>query len=368
MSPGRPLKVLIVDDSATARVALRGAFAGDSGITVVGEAAHGKSALELVKRLNPDLVTMDMYLKGHNGLDITREIMHAAPRPIVMVTAVNPKDPSLVYEALSAGVLEVLGKLPAPTDPAYSVKRQELLRAVRSLSRVPVVRRRFVRSRKRFDAARALETPASGAAPARAPSLAPRADFDPQVILLGASTGGPPVVCELLKRLPPRLGIPVVVVQHLAAGFTAGFAAWLQTETKRSVTVVKRRTQLELGGVYVAGEGSHLKLVAPWQVTCSEGEEVSFHRPSIDVLFHSAARHFGGHTLAILCSGMGSDGAAGMRALFDAGAWTIVQSPATCAVDSMPKRAMALGGVCCALTPEEISAELTKLPCVGLPQ
>ncbi len=372
MSERGRVRVLIVDDSVTARVALRAAFGADPEIEVVGEAAHADLALEEVKRLRPDLVTMDMYLRGHNGLDVTRQIMHAAPTPIVMVTAANPKDPSLVYEALRVGVLEVMGKLPGPLDPTYERRRQELTRVVKSLSRVPVVRRRLARPLKPAEASEAyLPKPSEAGHPrgwgARqgkppvAENHAPDPDWRPDVVLLGASTGGPPLICEILRRLPRPFPIPIVVVQHLAPGFTEGFAAWLEAETQRQVLVVRARTQLEGGRVYVADEGSHLKVVTPWQVARVEGPEVSFHKPSVDVLFHSAVRHFGTGALAILCTGMGADGAEGMRALFDRGATTIAQTPASCAVDSMPKSALALGGVCSELGPEEIVAELSRL-------
>lgn len=369
MSSDRTTTVVIVDDSATARVALRGALRTASGIRVVGEAASPESALEMVERLHPDIVTLDMYMRGTSGLSIAREIMQLMPTPIVLVTSVDPSNQALVYDALRAGVLEVLGKPPAPSDPTYERRSQELARAVKTLSRVPVVRRvgrqALVQQHATMPSSRAgslcAEPPGSKSVPL---PFGTRRRVDdawrPRVVLLGASTGGPPVLSQLLRTLPKGFEIPIVVVQHLAGGFTDGFATWLQAETGREAMVVRGRTPLEAGQLFIAGEGGHLKVVAPSQLAFEDGEEVSYHRPSIDVLFRSAARYVGGDALAILFTGLGADGAHGMRTLFDAGAWTVAQSPPTCTVDSMPRRALELGGVCCCLTPAEMSAELAR--------
>ncbi|MBN1612150.1 MAG: chemotaxis protein CheB [Polyangiaceae bacterium] len=346
MSEQETVRVLIVDDSATARAALREAFAGEPGIQVVGEAADAPSALAKVQRLKPDLVTMDVYMKGCSGLEISAEIMHAHPTPILMVTGVDPKDPSLVYEALRVGVLEVCGKLPAPASVTYVQRRAELGRLVRCLAKVPVVRRRRPAPR---------EAPSPEARVLKTPSLIP-----PQIVVIGASTGGPPIVCELLKQLPTSFQIPVALVQHMADGFTSGFARWLEGQTGRRVTIVTERTALEPGVVYIGTEGRHFEVVGPSHVATFEGPEHNYHRPSADILFRSAAIHFGSAVIGVILTGMGSDGADGMRALFNAGAWTFAQHPSTCAADGMPRTAIANGSARLVLMPEELAGAMVR--------
>jgi two-component system chemotaxis response regulator CheB len=340
------VRVLIVDDSATARAALREAFAGEPGIQVVGEAADAASALAKVERLGPDLVTMDVYMKGCSGLEISAEIMHSHPTPILMVTGVDPKDPSLVYEALRVGVLEVCAKLPAPASVTYLERRAELGRLVRCLAKVPVIRRR---------------RPAPRGAPApdprilKSPSLIP-----PRLVVIGASTGGPPIVCELLKQLPGSFQIPVALVQHMADGFTAGFARWLEGQTGRRVVLVSERTELEPGVVHIGTEGRHFEVVSPSHISTFDGPEHNYHRPSADILFRSAAIHFGSAVIGVILTGMGADGSDGMRALLNAGAWTFAQNPSTCAADGMPRSAIAKGGVRAVLMPDELAGAMVR--------
>ena len=232
------VRVLVVDDSPTARLALREALRQDPSIEVVGEASHARAALEAAQRLRPDLITMDVYMKGPSGLEATAEIMHTVPTPILVVTGVDPTEPSLVYEAMQAGALEVCGKLPGPSTAAYPARRDELVRLVRCLARVPVVRRRY----NSVPPPRA-ETPR--------PPRTPAASVAPQLVAVGASTGGPPVVCALLRALPATVKAPVALVQHMAGGFLGGFAEWLEGQTRRRVELIGRRTALEPGVVYL---------------------------------------------------------------------------------------------------------------------
>lgn len=344
MTSEAPVRVLIVDDSATARRALREALLGEPGIQVVGEASHADEALGQVARLLPDLVTMDVYMKGRSGLEITAEIMHLAPRPILVVTGVDPTNPALVYEAIRAGALEVCGKLPAASSSEYRARRAELARLVRCLARVPVVRRR--------------RPPVLGGKPVR-PSKPP-GTARPDLVVVGASTGGPPVVCEILRRLPRTFTTPVALVQHMADGFLRGFGTWLAGQIGRRVVIVDRWIQPEAGVVYVGGEGKHLQVVRAGSLAPLEGPEHNYHRPSVDLLFRSAALHLGSRALGVLLTGMGSDGADGLRELFDQGAWTMAQDPGTCAADGMPRSAIERGGAKYVLAPEEMVGMLVR--------
>jgi two-component system chemotaxis response regulator CheB len=342
----RPIRVLIVDDSPTARHALREALGGDAQIHVVGEASHADEALEQVDRLRPDLVTMDVYMKGRSGLEITADIMHTAPRPILVVTGVDPTNPSLLYEAMRVGALEVCAKLPATSSSEYAARRAELTRLVRCLARVPVVRRRRPPMKDiDRDARRPSKPPLQG---------------PPELIVMGASTGGPPVVCELLRRLPRTFAIPVALVQHMAEGFLHGFTTWLEGQVGRRVVVVDRRATPEPGVIYVGGEGRHLQVTRGGALAPLDGPERNYHRPSVDVLFRSAASELGARAIGVLLTGMGADGAEGLRLLFDRGAWTVAQEPSTCAADGMPRSAIQRGGAKYVVTPDEMVGVLLR--------
>ena len=349
------VRVLVVDDSATARLSLRQAFSEEPTIEVVGEVARGAEVLGQVRRLRPDLVTMDVYLHTENGLDVAATVMAERAVPILAVTAANHQNPELVYRAMAAGVLEVCAKLPSPQAADYPARRAELIRIVRALARVPVVRR--------WASARPSSAPSSSATEAREPVRIARqpplpSDLTQNIVqsaewvLLGASTGGPQLVCDLLKNLP-RLVVPVVVVQHITRGFTDGFAEWLAANVRRPVEVVQAACVAKPNVVYLPGDGHNVelrggKLLAPVSAPSSA------FTPSIDVLFASAARHAGPSAVAVLMTGMGRDGAAGLLDLERIGATTVAQTPSTCVVDSMPRTAIDLGAVRHVLHPKDI--------------
>jgi two-component system chemotaxis response regulator CheB len=296
---------------------------------------------------------MDVYLQKENGLDVAAELMREQAVPILAVTAANPEHPDLVYRAMEAGVLDVCAKLPSPDAAAYPVRRAALVRLVRALSRVPVVHRRI------------SVRPSTPLVPARGrpPSIPPRPGLPKDLaapttprrtewLLLGASTGGPKLVCEMLKALP-RLRVPIVVVQHITRGFTGGFAEWLGIDTGRRVEVVQEPRVAEANVAYVPADGQDLEIrsgqmLAPVAALSSELG------PSVDVLFASAARCYGANVLAVLMTGMGRDGAAGLSALDCAGAVTVAQEPTTCVVDSMPRSAITVGAARHVLAPKQI--------------
>lgn len=336
------VRALIVDDSATARLSLRAALESDAGICVVGEADGRTEALRLARSLSPDIVLMDVYLRGHNGLDVAEELMATNACPILAVTAANPSDPALVFRGMDVGVLEIALKPPAPDDPGYPEARRQLTRLVKVLARVPVVHR----------SRRAPATPP--------PPLEVPPPSVPGLVLIGASTGGPPVVRAILELLPRPFPLPVALVQHMTAGFGEGFATWLGDMTRHPVVVVSRTETVEPGTVYVAHDSRHLQFTSPNTLAPSDAPPVRYQRPSIDVLFESAARLFRAPTAAVVLTGMGDDGAAGLLALRQAGAATMAQSPATCVVDSMPAEAINNGGAMRALSPVEIAAALQQ--------
>jgi len=343
------VKILIVDDSATARVALRTALEREVDLHVVGEAVDGRGALRLIERLQPSLVTMDVHLRREDGIDLTARIMKVAPRPILIVTGLDPTDARLGYRAMEAGALDVVSKLPAPGTSRYEEKRDELARLARSLSRVPVVTRRPA---ERATQGPGAATPASGALVETG---------HPEVVVIGASTGGPPVVSSILAALPAPTPVPVAVVQHIARGFAPSFSSWLKETASCEVVTVERPLDLQPGRVYVAPDDRHLVISSRGSIGPSDAPPDGFQKPSVNLLFESAARCFGSRTLGILLTGMGTDGVRGFAALHHVGAQTIAQDPETCVVDSMPRNAILAGVAGQTLEPDKIGAVLSRL-------
>ncbi|MCP4679110.1 MAG: chemotaxis protein CheB [Deltaproteobacteria bacterium] len=349
------IKVVIVDDSMTARLALRRALEKDPAVLIVGEAATGSQAMKMIRKVEPDLVTMDVFLEEENGLDVAAWIMAEFPRPIIVVTGVNPSDPRLLYKALEKGALEVFPKLPSPTNRRYEEQRSKLVRLVKNLSSVPVLHRSRRASKS---PRRAFKSESAPPMPTARQAIAERTSF--KILLIGASTGGPPVISDLLQALPSPFPIPIVVVQHISEGFGKGFANWLGQVGGFRSKLVEKREELEPGTVYVAPDDQNMRFASIQYLTPTEVGDANAIRPSVNVLFSSGARHFGASAIAVLMTGMGRDGSQGMKDLFDAGSFTIAQSMDTCAVDSMPRSAIGMNAVDAVLTPEDIAKTITR--------
>jgi two-component system chemotaxis response regulator CheB len=348
-------RVVIVDDSASARLALRRLLEESHTFEVVGEARNKSEAVELAVSLRPDLVTMDVYLAGDDGLNATREIMANAPTAVVVVTGLDPERANLAYRATEVGALDVLSK-PAAAGEKFEHQRRRFLSALTTLSAITLV-----------GAQRRLPSPTPDArVPVRtAPSLSR------PLVALGASTGGPSVLFRILKALPSPFPAPIVIVQHIEEGFGGGFAEWLST-TGHRVELVTRPTRAAVGTVYLAPDNAHLKISRDDLLTPVHGPPRGFQRPSIDELFESLALTRGRGTFAALLSGMGDDGAAGLLDLALNGAETAVQAPASCTVPSMPEAAIRRGAARFVLDPDQLARAFrtfvsgTPLPSKGM--
>lgn len=339
------LRVLIVDDSSTARMALRQAIERDPELFVVGEADDGADALALARRHRPHVITMDVLMRRENGIDVAAAIMSETPCPIVIVTGCDTSDPKLACRALQAGALEVLPKLPAPRADNYDEQVRRLQRLLRNVAQIPVVHRRR----------QGVEPPQRQAAQVR-----PSTTASPKLVVIGASTGGPVRIRELLAALPPSLGVPIALAQHIARGFGEGFADWLGETTGKRIRYVDQRMRLEAGTVYVAPDDGDLTIDGSLHGT-PQPPSSDRGTPNVDVLFRSAAEVLGARVVSVLMTGMGSDGAAGTRALYELGATTLAQEPTTCAVSAMPDAAIRAGTVSEVLRPSEIASTLEKL-------
>ena len=354
------MKIAIVNDLAVACEALRRAVAEDPALEVIWIARDGLQALELAQRARPDLILMDLIMPRMNGAEATREIMRVAPCPILVVTATVTGNAGLVYEALGAGALDAVNT-PSFTQGATLRGGEELLRRIHLVARTqhaaaaesvaigrptmpsspppspPIARPSLVKSA-------APQSPSSRAA-SSAGSLAPS---DPSartmcaIVAIGASTGGPRAVADVLRALPVDMTAATLIVQHVSTAFVRGFADWLGAETGRRVDLARAGQVVAAGDVLVAGEERHMVLGANGTIEYRDEPRALLHCPAIDELFASLA-HYARPGVAVLLTGMGRDGAQGMMQLRSAGWHTIAQDEKSSVVWGMPGAAHKLG-------------------------
>jgi two-component system chemotaxis response regulator CheB len=338
-----PVRVLVVDDSATVRAVLRRLVARPGSLEVAGEAADGAQAVEATLRLHPDIVLMDIEMPGTDGFAATERIMALRPTPIVVLSSRAARDRArTAFEAIRCGAVEVIAK---PSDAAG----WEALAAL-----LPATLAAIAAGRPRPDPAAA----GRHAGPAAARELpAPAAAI--RFVAIGASTGGPTAVRDVLAAFPAGTHAAAIVVQHIAAGFETSFAEWLAAELHRVVRLAADGAAPPAGGVAVAPPGAHLLLGADGLLRLDRvSPPRRGHRPSADDLFRSCAAAFPRATAGVLLSGMGSDGAEGLAELRRAGGLTVVQDEATSVVFGMPKAALDGGAADIALPPARIGAAL----------
>lgn len=341
------IRVLVAEDSATARELLVEVLRADPGIEVLGEAKNGLEALEMTRRLRPSVVTMDIRMPGMDGFEATRQIMVDAPTPIVIVSGISDlREVEISMHALRLGALAVLAKPPGPESPDFEEQCQRLVQTVKAMAQVKVVRRWPER------------TPA-----APQPLLSPlHATERPRVVALVASTGGPAALAHLLCDLTPDFGLPLLVVQHMAKGFSEGFAAWLNTVgASLRVTVARDGELLCPRTVYVAPDDRHLGVGDGRTIAVSDAAPIDGFRPSGTFLFESVARSFGGAMVAVILTGMGADGVAGLRAVRIAGGRIIAQDEETSVVFGMSGAAISAGLTDATLPLGAIGARLRDL-------
>jgi two-component system, chemotaxis family, protein-glutamate methylesterase/glutaminase len=335
------IRVLLAEDSAVTRAYLTYLLEEDPGIEVVGAAKNGQEAVELAAGLRPDVILMDVHMPVLDGYEATRKIMELSPTPIVMATASSSQSETRGgFTALEAGALILLAKPPALWEEGHDEAAGELLRTLKLMAEVKVVRRRALNG--------------SGQHPSERFTRPRR----PRVIAIGASTGGPQALTAILAGLPARLGIPIVLVQHITDGFIDGFVAWLGTRTTMDVVVASQGQELRPGTMYVAGSGRHLAITRDGRISLDHGPPANGFRPSISRLFDSVAESCGREAVGVLLTGMGRDGADGLRRMRDAGALTIAQDEATSVVFGMPGEAVRLKAACEVLPPAAIAEAL----------
>ncbi|HSW03981.1 protein-glutamate methylesterase/protein-glutamine glutaminase [Aquabacterium sp.] len=347
----KPVRVMIVDDSATVRQVLSGVLGEAPGIEVLAVASDPLFALEKMQRDWPDVLLLDVEMPRMDGITFLKKIMAMRPTPVVICSTLTAAGTATAMEALSAGAVSIVTKPQLGLRQFLVDSGDDIISAVRAAALARVRR----------------PTPLA-AVPPRLPveSIAdvPLAmhETTEKVVALGASTGGTQAL-ELVLTALPRVGPGIVVVQHMPEKFTTAFAARLDAVCQVEVREARSGDRVLPGRVLIAPGGQHMQLTrsgAQYQVTVLDGPPVNRHRPSVDVLFRSVARCAGGNALGVLMTGMGDDGARGLKAMREAGALTLAQDEASCVVYGMPKEAVKLDAAERSVPLATISTEITR--------
>jgi len=335
-----PIRVLVVDDSATMRGLISAILSRDAEIEVIGTADNPFEAREAIKALNPDVLTLDIEMPNMNGLEFLEKIMRLRPMPVIMVSTLTQRGADASLAALEIGAFDCIGKPMhgAPASEAFA----GLVDKVKAASRARV---------------RAYRDPVA------AKTLSGLFSPNGKIIALGASTGGVEALLAVVSCFPANCP-PTVITQHMPANFTASFAERMNRGSAATVSEARDGAPLIAGQVYLApGGGQHLEITGHGQMRCRlrEGDLVSGHRPSVDVLFQSVAQLAKDKAVGVILTGMGRDGASGLLAMRQAGANTLGQDEASCIVYGMPKAAFELGGVERQLPLEKIGPAILNL-------
>ncbi len=341
-------RVLIVDDSALMRQILREMLSADADLEVVGAAADPYSAIDRIRRLQPDVLTLDVEMPRMDGLTFLEKLMRAHPMPVVMVSSLTEKGCATTIKALELGAVDFVTKPRIDVGQGTQALAGEIVEKVKAAAAAAGwLRRRTV-----------TQPPA-----AEHPSSA-LIQSTHRVLAIGASTGGTEALRQILTLLPPTAP-GVVVVQHMPEKFTRSFAERLDSLCQIRVAEARDGDRVLPGHALIAPGNFHMTVErsgASYQVRLDSSTPVNRHRPSVDVLFHSCARTLGPHATGVILTGMGNDGAAGLRAMRAAGACTIAQDEATCVVFGMPKEAIAADAVDAILPLHRIAAAALRAP------
>ena len=349
--------LLIVEDSPVVQQLLKQIFSSDGDIRVISIASTAEEGLEFLSRQKPDVITMDIQLPGMDGLEATRRIMETSPVPIVIVTASwESAQVEKTFRALEAGAVAIVQKPSGPGHPDFQSIAENLVRTVKLMAEVKLV--------KRWSGRRSgPSAPAGPAAGLFAPSIR---TID--VVALGASTGGPPVIKRILSGLASDFPIPLLVVQHMAVGFQEGMVRWLQQDTGFPISIARAGELIGSRHAYLAPDGFHLGVERDGRILLSLDSPERGLRPSISFLFRSVASYYGSRAAGVLLTGMGEDGARELKMMRARGALTIAQDGESAVVDGMPGKARELGAATYVLPPERIAAALNGMAAVRGPE
>jgi two-component system chemotaxis response regulator CheB len=340
------IRVLVIDDSALMRSLLTEIIGGAPDLEVVGSAPDPLAAREMIKALNPDVLTLDVEMPKMDGIEFLSRLMKLRPMPVVMISALTARGSEVTLRALELGAVDFIAKPRAESAAllqGYADEIREKIRAAKS-------------AHLRHPQVAATPAPARPEAAAGVPARV----LAEKLIAIGASTGGTEAIKEVIARLPAE--VPgIVIVQHMPEAFTPSFAKRLDSLGPIRVLESQGGERIQPGHAYLAPGHSHLlvrKSGAGWLTELARSEPVNRHRPSVDVLFHAVAREAGRHAIGVILTGMGKDGAQGMLAMRQAGAWNIGQDQESCVVYGMPREAAQVGAVAEVASLNDVAARI----------
>jgi two-component system chemotaxis response regulator CheB len=353
MTNGEKIRVLVADDSAFMRKVLVSILDTDGNFEVVGEARDGRETVEKAAKLKPQVITMDILMPHMDGLQATEVIMATEPRPILIVSAESREGADATLKALELGAIDFIAKPSSGVDLDMSSVREELVRKLRTASKVRVVRNILRPVPPKV--ARVTPSPMDfAAAPSVNGSRLP-------VVVLAASTGGPATLMKLIPDFPPNFPAAILIVQHMPGGFTAQFAEQLMAVSQNPVKHAKHGDVLLAGQIYVCPGDQHLRVLPPGKIALDPGPRIGGYRPCIDVTLESVAGLVGANTVTVILTGMGNDGARGVMAVQENGGQVLAQDEATSVIFGMPSEAIKTGAVAQVLPLEQIAAVITRL-------
>lgn len=331
------IKVLIVDDSALIRNLLKEIIESHHDLKVVGAAPDPLVAREMIKAVNPDVLTLDVEMPRMDGLDFLEKLMRLRPMPVLMISSLTEKGSDVTFRALELGAVDYISKPKLDISRGLKEYSDEIASKIRAAAQ----------ARPRKLPLAPLPVQRALTADAVLPSLSNRITSTEKLIVVGASTGGTEAIKDFLVNLPPDCP-GIAITQHMPEAFTKSFAQRLDGLCKVSVKEAEQGDRILPGHAYIAPGHSHLLIKrsgANYVCELSDGPPVNRHRPSVDVLFRSAANNVGHNAIGVILTGMGKDGAQGMLEMKRAGAFNFAQDEASCVVFGMPKEAINVGGV-----------------------
>lgn len=349
------IKVLIVDDSALIRSLMKEIINSQPDMEVVGSAPDPLVARELIKQVNPDVLTLDVEMPRMDGLDFLEKLMRLRPMPVIMVSSLTERGSDITFRALELGAVDFFNKPKIDITHGMQQYAEEITDKIRAAAKARIRKNAAVTGKTTSITPRL-------SADAVLPALSNTITSTEKLIILGASTGGTEAIKEFLTKLPPDCP-GILITQHMPEAFTLSFAQRLDSLCKISVKEAQHGDRVLPGHAYIAPGHSHLLLKrsgANYVCELNQGPPVNRHRPSVDVLFRSAANCAGPNVIGVILTGMGKDGAAGMLEMKQAGAYNFAQDEASCVVFGMPKEAIAMGGVDEVVPLQEMAPKVMK--------
>lgn len=353
------IRVLIVEDSKVNQKQLLNLLEEDTDFEVIGIVDNGNEAVDFVTANKPDVISMDITMPVMDGIEATRQIMQRSPVPIVIVSSnLNVSEVSMLLKILEAGALTIIPSPNGPGHPQYHQTARSYRNTLKVMSKVKV---------------KAISRlPSSAMVKAKQPidkKPVPKVQYPPvlrlpteyKIIAIGASAGGPQAIQFILSNLPRSIPVPVLIVQHIDGSFAEGYCDWLASTSNLPVHTAVHGEKMLPGHVYLPPGDHHLGLLSPGFIAVTKASPEKGLRPAVSVLFRDVMRVYGKDSIAIILSGMGSDGAKELKVLYDCGAYTIAQDAESSVVHGMPGEVIMIGGASIVLPPEDIVTEINRL-------